>query len=78
MFDWQAPAGEHIISGYLWVYFAITIPLTTLILSGWLVFYFFYQKPQTRIIQDLELQLPPPLPPRIPIPNLPVKGEKRL
>jgi hypothetical protein len=65
MFNWQAPAGEHIVSDYFWVYFAITIPLTLLILSGWLVFYFFFQKPQTMIIHDLEL-------------NLPIKGEKYL
>jgi hypothetical protein len=85
MFNWaqQHPQpGEQtdpIVSKNFWIYLAITIPLTALILGGWLIFYFVFQKPQTtrdvkRIIDDLEDQLPP-IPPRIP---LFFKGEKSL
>jgi hypothetical protein len=70
------------VSKNLWIYFAITIPLTAFIISGWLIFYYFFQKPQTmknvtKIIKDLENQLPP-LPDKIPTVGGPIKGEKYL
>lgn len=85
MFNWSPPdssGNQPIVSKNLWIYFAITVPLTAFILSGWLIFYYFFQKPQTmrnvtKIIHDLEHQLPP-LPPKIPIAGAPIKGEKYL
>lgn len=40
-FDWAAENGNIVVKGRLWVYFAITIPLTMLILIlawAWLIF----------------------------------------
>ena len=41
MFNWQTSAsgsGNHL-SGYFWVYWAVTIPLTLVTLGGWYVWY---------------------------------------
>jgi hypothetical protein len=63
MFNWDAEQGQQIVSDYFWVYWAITIPLTTFVLIGWLIFYCFFQKPRTIHIEDIERKLPP-LPPK--------------
>ena len=36
MFNWQAPPGTNILSSRFWVYWAVTIPLTLLVLTVWL------------------------------------------
>ncbi|RDW84062.1 uncharacterized protein DSM5745_04388 [Aspergillus mulundensis] len=39
MFDWQAPTGSSIVTPRLWIYWAITAPLTLLVAAIWLVLY---------------------------------------
>ncbi|KAH7357139.1 hypothetical protein BKA65DRAFT_221606 [Rhexocercosporidium sp. MPI-PUGE-AT-0058] len=35
MFNWHAAAGEHILSNNFWVYWAVTLPITALVLLIW-------------------------------------------
>ena len=35
MFNWYPAEDESVVSGYLWMYFAITVPLTCIILGVW-------------------------------------------
>ena len=35
MFNWNGQAGEALVSGYIWVYFAVTVPLTLLVIGIW-------------------------------------------
>ncbi|KAL4980885.1 hypothetical protein BDW66DRAFT_123404 [Aspergillus desertorum] len=39
MFDWQAPKGSRIVTPRLWIYWAITIPLTVVVAAIWLIHY---------------------------------------
>lgn len=66
MFNFNnGPSGQVVSSPqYLWLYFAITIPLTIAILVGWLVFYYKFQKPRNRRNKDLEVLLEPMPPDR--------------
>jgi len=38
MFNWQGDSGS-ILSSYLWLYFAITIPLTLIVLLIWYLWF---------------------------------------
>lgn len=86
MFNWQAGPDEQVTSGYLWLYFAVAVPLTILILAAWLFYYFAFQTRENQFIQklrtwwgqrtgDLENQLPHPPSGN---PASPTKGEKGL
>ncbi|KAL4995594.1 hypothetical protein BDV10DRAFT_128087 [Aspergillus recurvatus] len=39
MFDWQAPEGSRVVTPRLWIYWAITVPLTLIVAAIWLVLY---------------------------------------
>lgn len=36
MFNWQASANDPVLSSRFWVYWAVTVPLTLLVLAVWL------------------------------------------
>ena len=57
MFNWNASRGEPIASKYIWVYFAITIPLTLLILLIWLWWYKQSQRTHQQRWTDIETAL---------------------
>ncbi|KAG4431984.1 hypothetical protein IFR05_012535 [Cadophora sp. M221] len=35
MFNWHAASGEHVLSNNFWVYWAVTLPITTIVLLIW-------------------------------------------
>ena len=35
MFNWQASAGTNVLSSRFWVYWAVTVPLTLIVLAVW-------------------------------------------
>lgn len=35
MFNWQAQAGEPVVSKYLWIYFAVTVGITLVVILTW-------------------------------------------
>ena len=35
MFNWNANPGQGVVSGYLWVYFVLAVPLTAIVLAIW-------------------------------------------
>jgi hypothetical protein len=35
MFDWQAQGDEKVLSGNFWVYWAVTLPVTAIVLAVW-------------------------------------------
>ena len=35
MFNWSADQGQEVVSGYLWVYFVLAVPLTAIVLAIW-------------------------------------------
>ncbi len=37
MFDWQAQGDEKVLSGNFWVYWAVTLPVTAIVLAVWAV-----------------------------------------
>jgi hypothetical protein len=63
IFNWQAGQGDQVVSSYFRIYWAITTPLTTFVLIGWLIFYCFFQTLRTTHMEDIERKLPP-LPPK--------------
>jgi ABC-type spermidine/putrescine transport system permease subunit I len=66
MFNFNTTSGSVVSSPhYLWLYFAITIPLTIVILASWLIFYYKFQKPQNRRNKYLEIVLEPMPPDRV-------------
>ncbi len=36
MFDVHAGEGEHVLSGNFWIYWAITLPITAIVLLVWM------------------------------------------
>ncbi|KAL5043617.1 hypothetical protein BDW71DRAFT_117924 [Aspergillus fruticulosus] len=39
MFDWQAPEGSRVVTPHLWIYWAITVPLTLIVTAIWLMLF---------------------------------------
>jgi hypothetical protein len=39
MFNWEAQDDEKVLSGYFWVYWAITLPITAFVLLIWMAWY---------------------------------------
>ena len=38
MFNWNGQAGEALVSGYIWIYFVATVPLTLFVIAIWWFF----------------------------------------
>ncbi|OCK74103.1 hypothetical protein K432DRAFT_364013 [Lepidopterella palustris CBS 459.81] len=57
MFNWNATAGQAVASKWLWIYFVITIPLTLLILLGWLWWFRRSQRTHQNRWKDVEASL---------------------
>ena len=61
MFDWSPGPDQSIASPYLYVYFAVTIPVTLLVYAAWFSWFRFnqkrYQKRHDEDLQDVEKKL---------------------
>lgn len=54
LFNWQASTEREIAGPYFWMYWAITIPLTLLVLGSWAIWIHFKQKKQAK--EDKEVR----------------------
>ncbi|KAF2716507.1 hypothetical protein K431DRAFT_235238 [Polychaeton citri CBS 116435] len=58
MFNWEPGPGEKVVSGYLWIYFAVTVPITLGFLGFWMWWMWFsqkrYQKKHQQGVRDIE------------------------
>lgn len=52
LFDWDSSPGGGIATHHLWIYWAVTVPLTVLVLSTWAIWIHFRIRRHDR--EDLE------------------------
>ncbi|TAQ89072.1 hypothetical protein B7494_g2585 [Chlorociboria aeruginascens] len=58
MFDWGATQGDKVVSKRLWMYFAVAIPLTLVVIGTWVLWYRWSQKEKTKRSQsDIEIAM---------------------
>ncbi len=50
MFNWRPAPGEQIASPYLWIYFAVTVPITVIVYILWIGWFKYTQKHYTKVI----------------------------
>ena len=61
MFNWMPGPGESICSPYIWIFFAVTLPITALVYAAWIWWFKFsqkhYQSRHDKGIKDIEKRL---------------------
>jgi hypothetical protein len=54
MFDWNAPKGMRVLSDRFWIYWAVTVPFTLLVLTIWIIWYKWHRKHESKSKNDPE------------------------
>lgn len=51
LLDWQAPRGTSVVLDRFWIYWAVTVPLTAMVLLSWSIWYLLsdYQRAPHRL-----------------------------
>lgn len=53
MFNWQASGTEPVLSSRFWIYWAVTLPLTLLVLSVWLSWLHQHKSHEPKTLQNV-------------------------